>query len=150
MPWDRDLKDFGRKFRAENDFIMFEATRRLFNAVIRRSPVAEGEFVSEFDIGVNKVPRDVKREHLGPRAKTAARKRFAQELAKVDFGDFVILDNHDPAATGIEFGQLSPRKAPQGVIRVSAKSWRRFVRGAAAAAKNKAAKNLRRERAGIV
>ena len=135
---EKGVAKFIRMFDDELDAITQDATKRVSNALVRFTPVDTGEAVADWDVAVNADPGNP--EHGLDPGKRITRKRLRQELDKVKFGDFIIFDNDDPVAVRLEFGYS--KKAPQGMVRLTARKWRGFVRGAARAAQNRIRKKL--------
>lgn len=138
---EKSIKEFQRLFAAENDFIIQEATRRVSNSIVRLNPVDEGDSVAEWDAMVGRWPADTKQQP-DPK-KTRTRKRLADMFRDVKFGQAVFFENTDPIAARLEFGYS--KQAPQGIVRLTARRWRQFVRGAATAARNRVRKKLETE-----
>lgn len=135
---EKGIAEFIRLLKAENDAIMKDATGRVSNALVRFTPVDTGEAVADWDVRVNGDPGDPK--HQPDPSRRVTRQRLQEEIAKVQYGDYVIFDNDDPVAVRLEFGYS--KKAPQGMVRLTARKWRGFVRGAARAAQNRIRKSL--------
>lgn len=135
---EKGVADFIRLFKAENDFIFQDATQRVSNSIVRLSPVSEGEFVADWDVQVGGYPSDTQQPDDPSKRKTRARLREIIKTAK--FGDFVVFENNDPVAVRLEFGYS--KQAPQGVVRLTTRKWRSFVKGAARAALNRVKKKL--------
>ena len=135
---EKGIAEFSRLFQAESDFIFQDATKRVSNSLVRLSPVAEGEFVSDWDAAIGHWPSDTKPPD-DPK-KTVTRRRLQDAIEDLKFGQTAFFENTDPVAVRIEYGYS--KKAPQGVVRLTARRWRGFVRGAATAALNKVKKRL--------
>lgn len=133
---ERGIKEFQKLFDAEKDFIMKDVTKRVSNALVRFSPVLEGEFVSEWDAAIGSWPADT--DQPDDPKKTKTRKRLQASFQNVVYGQAVFFENTDPVAGKLEFGYS--KKAPQGVVRLTVRKFRGFVRGAGKAAFNKARK----------
>ena len=134
----RDLRLFERLVEARKDEVFRDATRRFASGVVSKSPIATGEFIGEWDIAVNRRPLDTER---GPQpARATTRRRLHAVINTAQWGDVIHMINDDPIAAALEFG-LSDQ-APQGIIRISARAWRRYVIGAAAHARNSIRKQL--------
>lgn len=136
---EKGIAEFARLFKAENDFIMNEATKRVSNSLVRLSPVKEGEFVAEWDAAIGHWPSDTEQPDDPKKSKTRA--RLQAEIKPATFGDAVFFENDDPVAVRLEFGYS--KQAPQGVVRMTARRWRGFVKGAATAALKRVSKRLR-------
>lgn len=135
---EKGIATFIREFEKEKDFILQNSAGRVSNALVRISPVLEGEFVAELESDVNRVPNDVKRLHDPKKRKT--RKRLKDNFKDARWGDAIWFTNEDEAAGLIEFGYSN--KAPQGVFRATARKWPKFIRGVARAATNRARKRV--------
>lgn len=135
---EKGISTFIREFEKEKDFILQNSAGRVSNALVRISPVLEGEFVAELESGVNRVPQDTKRPFDPKKRKT--RKRLKENFEDARWGDAIWFTNEDEAAGRIEFGYS--KKAPQGVFRATARKWRGFIRGVARAATNRARKRV--------
>lgn len=140
---EKGIGEFIKLFAAENNFIMNEATKRVSNALVRISPIDEGEFVADWDVAVGHWPSDTV-QPLDP-SKRMTRARLQSELERVKYGDAVFFENNDPVAVWLEFGLSKQAPPPFGVVRRTARKWRGFVRGAGKAAMNRVAKTLRGE-----
>lgn len=134
---EKGIKEFERLFKQQNDFIMHESTKRVSNSIVRLNPVDEGESVADWDAAINHWPSDTKPPNDPKKTKT--RKRLQESFKNVVYGQSVFFENTDPVAVRLEYGYS--KKAPQGMIRATARKWRGFVRGAGKAAFNKAKKN---------
>lgn len=132
------IKEFARLFREENDFIMQEATKRVSNSLVRLSPVDEGEFVADWDVSLSGWPSDT--EQPDDPGKTKTRKRLQDVLKRLRYGMAAFFENNDPVAVRLEFGYS--KQAPQGVVRLTTRKWRGFVKGAGRAALNRVKKRL--------
>lgn len=135
---EKGVAEFIRLFKEETDFIFVDATLRASNSIVRLSPVDEGDYVADWDVKVGGWPSDSEQPADPGKRRTRARLREIIKTAK--FGDAIFFENDDPAATKLEFGYS--KQAPQGVVRLTARNWRRFVQGAARAALNKVKKKL--------
>lgn len=136
---EKGIADFVRQFGAENDFIAGEATNRVKNSLVRLSPVAEGEFVSDWDAAIGAWPSDTKPPD-DPKKRTT-RARLGEAIKGMRMGLAAFFENTDPVAIRLEYGYS--KKAPQGVVRLTARKWRSFVRGAGIAAQKKIQKRMR-------
>lgn len=141
MALEKGITEFQKLFAAENDFIANEATRRVNNSLVRLSPVKEGEFVSDWDAAVGHWPSDTKPPD-DPK-KTTTRRRLQDAIRSMRYGLSTFFENTDPVAVRLEYGYS--KKAPQGVVRLTARKWRGFVKGAATAARNKVRKAMESE-----
>lgn len=135
---EKGIADFIREFEAEKDFIFREASKRVSNSIVRLSPVDEGEYVADWDVKIGGWPSDTNPPNDPKKTKTRARLRQVIEGAK--YGDAIFFENDDAAAIKLEFGYSN--QAPQGVVRLTVRKWRGFVRGAARAAQNRIKKRL--------
>lgn len=135
---EKGVKEFQRLFEAEAGAIMRDATTRVSNSLVRRTPVDEGEAVANWEAGVNRIPTDVDR--VNDPKKRATRARLRETVAAVNYGDYVAFVNFDEVAARLEFGYSS--QAPQGMVRLTARKWRGFVRGAGRAAQNRVRKQV--------
>lgn len=135
---DKGIKEFVRLFAAQKDFIMQDATKRVSNSIVRLNPVLEGESVADWDVAIGVWPADTKPPH--DPGKRITRKRLQDVIKRVVFGQAVFFENTDPVAVRLEFGYS--KKAPQGIVRLTARRWRGFVKGAGRAALNKTKKKL--------
>lgn len=135
---EREIADFIRNFEAEKDFIFKEATTRVANSIIRLAPVDEGDYVADWDANIGGWPTDTQQAPDPKKRKT--RQRLKQIIENLKYGDAIFFENNDPASIKLEFGYSS--QAPQGVIRLTVRKWRGFVRGAAIAAEKKIKKRL--------
>ena len=126
---------FIKEFEAQKDFIFNDANKRVARLLVRRAPILEGEFLGDWDIGVNRVPGDAKR--LEP-IRSKARSRFDAAVLPVKFGDYVIYENRDPVAVFLEFGfSKKIKNSGAGMVRLAGQRWRGFVKGAGRAAEKK-------------
>lgn len=128
-----DVRRFREMFGEIADKVFIEATEKTVagvaaktNALVANSPVAEGDFVSDWDVGVNHWPFDVNTPPDPKKRKTARRLKAIIQTAK--FGDTIFIENTDPAAGPLENGWS--KQAPNGVMRLAARQWRRRVRTA--------------------
>lgn len=135
---EKGIADFIREFNAEKDFIMQEATTRVSNAIVRFSPVDEGEYVADWDVKIGGWPADSNPPNDPKKTKTRA--RLKDIIKDVKYGDAVFFENDDAAAIRLEFGYS--KQAPQGVVRLTVRKWRGFVRGAAIVARKRVNKRL--------
>lgn len=135
---EKGVKEFARLFAQQNTDIFREATKRVSNSIVRISPVAEGEFVADWDVGVNQWPSDTAQPPDRGRKKT--RERLNAVISRLEYGQAAFFENDDPVAVRLEFGYS--KKAPQGVVRLTARQWRRFVKGAGTAAQRRVAKRI--------
>ncbi|MEM6413196.1 MAG: hypothetical protein AAF720_00880 [Pseudomonadota bacterium] len=132
----KGIKEFQKLLKEQLDFAAQESNKRVASRLIQKSPVAEGEYVSEWEVGLNGFPGDQQR---GPdKSKTNTRRRLQQPTQAIKFGQDTFYANHDEVARRIEFGYSG--KAPQGVIRVTARAWKRIAKGVARAVTAKAKK----------
>lgn len=138
---DKDIEKFIRLYKEENDAILVNATTRVSNSIVKLSPVAEGEFVADWDVEIGGWPSDG--DPPPDPAKRRTRARLREIISEAKMGDAIFFENDDSAAIPLEFGYS--KQAPQGVVRLTVRKWRSFVRGAAQAARNKVAKTLRNE-----
>lgn len=138
---EKGVAEFLRLFKEENNFIMRDATTRVSNSLVRLSPVDEGEYVAEWDVNIGSWPSDTEQQP-DPR-KTKTRQRLKDVISAVEYGKAVFFENDDPVAVKLEYGYSA--QAPQGVVRLTARRWRSFVKGAARAAINKVKKKLASE-----
>lgn len=135
---EKGVAEFFRLFKLENDQIFRDATQRVSNAIVRFSPVDEGEYVADWDVKVGGWPSDTDPPPDPGRRKTRARLKAI--IAEAKYGDAVFFENNDGAAIPLEYGYS--KQAPQGVVRLTVRKWRGFVRGAARAAQNRIKKKL--------
>ena len=135
---EKGIKEFIRLLEAEKDFIFQDSTKRVSNALVRISPVDEGEYVADWDVAVGHWPADLEHQNDPKKAKT--RKRLQIGFKDVEYGNSVFFENNDEVAARLEFGYS--KQAPQGVVRLTARKWPGFVRGAARAAQNKIRKKI--------
>lgn len=138
---EKGIAEFQRLFEAQKDFIMQDSTKRVSNALVRISPVADedgGEFVADWDAAIGGWPADTVQPKDPKRTQT--RRRLQEVFKTAKFGKAVFFEDNDPVAVRLEFGYS--KKAPQGVVRLVARKWRGFVKGAGRAALNKAKKRL--------
>lgn len=138
---EKGVAEFMRQFSEENDFIMREATKRVSNSIVRLAPVDEGEYVADWDVKIGGWPADSEQEPDPNKRRTRA--RLQETLGAVKYGDAVFFENDDPVAVRLEYGYS--KQAPQGVVRLTARRWRGFVKGAATAALNKIKKRMMSE-----
>lgn len=136
---EKGVSEFMRLVNTAHDDILNDATKRVSNSLVRRSPVDTGEYLGEWDADVGALPAD-KENGLGKRASTRRRLQGEAEIGRLHMGDTVFFTNNDPVAERIEFGYSD--KAPQGVMRITARQWRKLVRGAARAATNRIRKTI--------
>ena len=134
---ERGVREFMRRFEEEAGLIFADATQRTANSVARLAPIAEGEYLADWDIGVNAEPPETNPPGDPKRSQTRA--RFKGALGRLKFGDRAIFNNDDPVANRLEFGYS--KQAPQGVVRLTTRQWNRFIKGAARAAQNRFKKN---------
>lgn len=118
--------------------ILRDATKRVKNSIVRTSPIDEGEYLADWDVALHGWPADTEQAPDTKRTKT--RKRLQDPIDRMQMGDSIFFENNDPVGDRLEFGYSS--QAPQGVVRISALKWTRFVRGAARAATNRIIKRL--------
>lgn len=135
---EKGIKEFIRLVEAEHDAIFRDATTRVKNSLVRLSPVAEGDYVADWDVAAGNWPTDT--EQRSDPSKRATRARLQPDLNDLRMGETVFFENNDPVATKLEFGYS--KQAPQGVVRMTARRWRSFVSGAARAAMARAKKRL--------
>ena len=129
------VAQFIKEFEAEKDFIFNEANKRVARLLVRRAPILEGEFLGDWDIGVNRAPGDQKR--LEP-IRSVARSRFDVAVQTVKFGDYVVYENRDPVSVALEFGfSKKVKNSGAGMVRLAGQRWRGFVKGAGRAAEKK-------------
>lgn len=135
---EKGVAEFRRLFAAENDEIMRDATTRVSNSLVRLSPVDEGEFVADWDVKIGGWPADS--DQAPDPKKRTTRARLSEIIKQVKYGLSVFFENDDPVATRLEFGYS--KQAPQGVVRLTTRRWRGFVRGAGKAAQNRVKKRI--------
>lgn len=135
---EKGIAEFARLFKAENDEIMRDATTRVSNSIVRLSPVDEGDYVADWDTKIGGWPADS--EQPPDKKKTKTRARLRDIIKDVKYGVAVFFENDDPVAVRLEFGYSD--QAPQGVVRLTVRKWRGFVRGAGRAAQNRIKKKL--------
>lgn len=133
----RGIAEFQKQFDAQKDFILREATKRVSNSIVRLNPVDEGESVADWDVAIGRFPTDI--EQPNDPKKTKTRRRLQEVFNNVRFGQVIFFENNDPVINRLEFGYS--KQAPQGIVRLTARRWRSFVKGAGRAAFNKAKKN---------
>lgn len=137
---EKEIAEFVRLFEGEKDFIMADATGRVSNAIVRRTPVDEGDTVADWDVAIGHWPTDTKPPPYDPR-KTNTRRRLRATVDRVKFGEAVFFENTNEAAVHLEYG--SSQQAPTGILRrVVVRRWRTFVRNAGIAAQRKVKKRL--------
>lgn len=132
------ISDFFQETQNEHTAILREATKRVKNSIVRRAPIAEGDYLAEWDASLHTWPSDTKQPPDTKRRVT--RKRLQAPIDRMKMGDSYFLENTDPVAERLEFGYSD--QAPQGVVRITAIKWGGFVRGAARAATNRIRKRL--------
>lgn len=135
---ERGIKEFQRLFEEQKDTIMKDVTKRVSNALVRFSPVLEGEYVAEWDAAIGNWPADTQQPDDPKKSRT--RKRLQESFMNVVWGQAVFFENTDPVAARLEYGYS--KKAPQGVVRLTARKFRGFVKGAGKAAENRVRKSL--------
>lgn len=126
----KGVAEFIRLVKLQHNEIMRDATQRVSNSLVRISPVDEGDYVADWDVNIGGWPSDS--EQAPDSRKTRTRARLREIIKPVQYGQSVFFENDDPAALALEFGYS--KQAPQGVVRLTARRWRGFVRGAAKAA----------------
>jgi hypothetical protein len=124
---------FAAVFKAQHDEIFRDATQRVSASIVRENPVDTGESVADWDVAIGTWPADTKPPN-DPR-RTRTRKRLREIISKARFGQAVFFENTDPAAVELEFGWS--RQAPNGMVRLTARRWNKFVKGAVRAASNR-------------
>ena len=142
---ERGVREFMRLFEQESDFILRQSTEGVVTrlgaksaTVLKRSPVDKGDFVRDWDVAIGSWPSDTKPQP-DPKKQTTA-KRLRATIRKVKFGQSIFFENTDPAARPLEFG--SSKQAPNGIVRLAGRSWRKQVQNAGRAALRKARKRL--------
>ena len=141
---ERGVREFQRLLKGELDFIMQDVTKRTGNSLVRLSPVADpgshdrGEYVADWDAAIGQWPPDT--EQQPDPKKTTTRRRLQNVFKNVRYGQSVFFENDDPVVVRLEFGYS--KKAPQGIVRLTARRFRGFVKGAGRAAQNKIRKQL--------
>lgn len=135
---EKGIAEFERLFNQETTTIFRDATKRVKNSLVRLSPVDEGDYVSEWDVAIGHWPMDT--EQLPDPKKRATRARLQEPIDNLYMGDSIFFENDDEVAARLEFGYSD--QAPQGVVRLTARKWPGFVRGAARAATNRIKKKL--------
>lgn len=134
----KGVAEFRKLFQAESDEILRDATTRVSNSLVRLSPVDEGEYVADWDVKIGGWPADS--EQAPDPKKRTTRARLADIIKSVKYGVAVFFENDDPVASRLEYGYS--KQAPQGVVRLTVRRWRGFVRGAGKAAQNRVKKRM--------
>lgn len=127
---EKGVDEFIRLVTASHNAILNDATKRVANSLVTKSPRDTGEYLGHWSAEVNRQPGS----RIGKlETKPATRKRLRDEFdfGDLEMGDTVFFANDDAAAGILEFGFSS--QAPAGVMRITARRWRKFVRGAAIA-----------------
>jgi len=135
---EKGIREFQRLFTMELDNIMRDATTRVSNSLVRLSPVDEGDYVAEWDAAINQWPRDTA-QPPDPKKRTT-RARLKDVISGVSYGESVFFENTDPVGGRLEYGYS--QQAPQGVVRLTTRKWRGFVRGAGKAAQSRVKKKI--------
>lgn len=136
---EKGIAEFIKLYKAQHDSITNDATGRVSNALVRRTPVDEGDTVADWDVSINKGPPDTKPPPFDPK-RSLTRRRLRELIKSVKFGDWVMFENTNEAALFLEFG--SSDQAPTGIVRTVARRWPAFVKGAARAAQNRIKKQM--------
>lgn len=135
---EKGIAEFARLAQEEHTNILRDASKRVKNSLVRLSPVDEGDYVAEWDVAIGHWPTDT--EQAPDPKKRTTRARLQAPIDNLDFGENLFFENNDEVAARLEFGYS--KQAPQGVVRLTARRWRSFVKGAARAATNRIRKKL--------
>lgn len=134
----KEIGEWTRLVSEQHDFILTNATQRVASNLANLSPVNEGEYVADWDVAVGNYPADT--EQAPDLKKNKTKRRLRQGVDNLKMGDVVFFENNDPVSIRLEYGYS--KQAPQGVVRLTVRQWRKFVQGAARAAERKIRKQL--------
>lgn len=123
------LQEFIERTKLDAETVARSATLSLLNSIVLRSPVDTGRFRGNWQVGTGVRPAGQLAVEDKSGAATIAKGQ--QALAALNAGETIYIQSNLPYAIPLEYGHS--QQAPQGMIRLAIREYRRYIERAIAA-----------------